>query len=238
VLGRFLEWSIPTPDIGASLEFYGRLGFTAATVGEAWSHPYAVVTDGRICLGLHQQAEFAPSLTFVKPDLLAHLNRFERMGIQFEFRRLGNDVFNEIGWLDPSGHLIRLVEARTFSPSTRKPLDTTLCGYFLELALPAPSRDAAKEFWESVGFVGIDDSQALLPHVACTSDSIDLGLYGIEDLREPTLVFEIDDLAGRVAGLTAEGIASRGRVPAPLQGSAALLHAPEGTRILLTSTNE
>jgi catechol 2,3-dioxygenase-like lactoylglutathione lyase family enzyme len=238
VLGRFLEWSIATPDIGASLDFYGRLGFTTATVGEAWSHPYAVVTDGRLCLGLHQQAEFAASLTFVKPDLLAHVDRFERMGIEFEFLRLGNDVFNEIGWLDPSGHLIRLVEARTFSPSTRKPLDTTLCGYFLELALPAQSPDRAKEFWESVGFVGIDDSQAVLPHVALTSDSIDLGLYRIADLRGPTLVFDIDDLAGRLESLTADGIASRGGVPAPLVGSAAVLHAPEGTPILLTSTQD
>jgi catechol 2,3-dioxygenase-like lactoylglutathione lyase family enzyme len=238
VLGRFLEWSISTPDIAASLDFYGRLGFTAATVGEAWSHPYAVVTDGRLCLGLHQQAEFAASLTFVKPDLLAHVDRFERMGIQFEFLRLGNDVFNEIGWCDPSGHLIRLIEARTFSPSTRKPLDTTSCGYFLELALPTTSPDTAKEFWERVGFVGIDDSQALLPHVALTSDSIDLGLYRSADLRAPTLVFDSDDLAGRIERLTAAGIAPRGRVPAPLSGSAALLHAPEGTPILLTSTQE
>ncbi len=238
MLGRFLEWSIPTPDIRDSLDFYGRLGFTAATVGEAWSHPYAVVTDGRICLGLHQQAEFAASLTFVKPDLLAHFDRFERMGIELEFRRLGNDVFNEIGWLDPSGHLIRLVEARTFSPSTRKPLDTTLCGYFLELALPAPSPDAVTQFWESVGFVAIDDSQAVLPHVALTSDSIDLGLYRAADLHGPALVFDIDDLAGRLESLTAAGIVARGRVPAPLFGSAALLHAPEGTAILLTSTQD
>jgi len=70
VLGRFLEFSLATPDIQASLDFYSRVGFSQADVGEAWQHPYAVVTDGRICLGLHQQALPAPTMTFVKPDLL------------------------------------------------------------------------------------------------------------------------------------------------------------------------
>ena len=48
MLGRFLEFSVETPDIPASLEFYGKLGFSQAKVGDAWDHAYAVVTDGRI----------------------------------------------------------------------------------------------------------------------------------------------------------------------------------------------
>ena len=76
MLGRFLEFSIATPDIRASLEFYGKLGFSQAQVGEAWAHPYAVVTDGRVCLGLHEELIPAPSLTFVKPNLLKYLGRF------------------------------------------------------------------------------------------------------------------------------------------------------------------
>ena len=144
MLGRFLELSIVTPDIRASLDFYLKLGFSEAQVGEAWNHPYAVLTDGRICVGLHQHSSFEPSTTFVKPGLLKHLDSLEHLRLKFEFRRLANDVFNEIGWLDPSGHMIRLVEARTFSPIKRKSADTSLCGYFLEIALPAPSRDIAK----------------------------------------------------------------------------------------------
>src|SRR5580692_12167015 len=84
MLGRFLEFSLATPDIQASLDFYLSLGFTSADVGDAWPHPYAVVTDGRICLGLHQQAMPAPSLTFVKPGLLKYLEVLERRGIEFE----------------------------------------------------------------------------------------------------------------------------------------------------------
>jgi catechol 2,3-dioxygenase-like lactoylglutathione lyase family enzyme len=236
VLGRFLEFSIATPDIRASLDFYSRLGFSQAQVGEAWTHPYAVVTDGRIYLGLHQEFVPAPAVTFVKPDLLRHSSALERLGLQFEFRRLGNDVFNELGWLDPSGHLIRLVEARTFSPSKRLASDTSLCGYFLEIALPAASRDEAKDFWEKFGFVGIEEPDAPLPHVSCTSDSVDIGLYEPAHLLAPTLLFETGDVAGTLARLADVGVLPTGQVPLPLrQRPATALMAPEGTPILVVS---
>jgi catechol 2,3-dioxygenase-like lactoylglutathione lyase family enzyme len=234
VLGRFLELSLATPDIQASLDFYTKLGFSQAEVGEAWPHPYAVVTDGRICLGLHQAAIPAPSMTFVRPGLLKHLDALEKLGVKFEFRRLGNDVFNEVGWFDPAGQLIRLIEARTFSPSKRIVTDTSRCGYFLEIALPAPDLDASKAYWEQFGFVGIDEREDRLPHVSCTSDYVNLGLYDPSHLRRPTLRFEADDVGGTLARLAEVGITPRGEIPPPLQhGPAAVLIAPERTPILL-----
>jgi catechol 2,3-dioxygenase-like lactoylglutathione lyase family enzyme len=236
VLGRFLEFSLATPDIQASLDFYARLGFTQADVGEAWQHPYAVVTDGRICLGLHQQALPAPSMTFVKPDLLKHIDGLEELGLEFEFRRLGNDIFNEVGWFDPSGQLIRLIEARTFSPSKRAGTDTSQCGYFIEIALPTPDLQESKSYWERFGFVGIDDTNDRLPHISCTSDYVDLGLYEPSHLRRSTLRFEVDDVAGALARLSEVGISPAGEIPAPLrQVPAAVLIAPEGTPILLSA---
>ncbi len=235
MLGRFLEFSLATPDIRASLDFYTKLGFTQAETGDAWPYPYAVVTDGRICLGLHQQTLPAPSLTFVKPGLLKHLDALEELGVEFEYRRLGNDVFNEVGWLDASGHRVKLVEARTFSPTKRSALDTSRCGYFLEIALPAPGLEAAKAYWERLGFVGIDEWDGRLPHVSCTSDTIDLGLYDPAQLHRPALRFEVDDVKETSARLADAGIEPAQAVPAPLQPIAAtILNAPEGTAIWLT----
>jgi catechol 2,3-dioxygenase-like lactoylglutathione lyase family enzyme len=235
VLGRFLEFSLATPDIQASLEFYANLGFSSAEVGDAWQHPYAVVTDGRICLGLHQEAMPA-CLTFVKPDLLKHVDALEQKGIELEFRRLGNDVFNEVAWFDPSGQLVRLIEARTFSPVKRPANDTSRCGYFLEIAMPAPARDVAKAYWEDLGFVGMDEPDDRLPHIACTSDFIDLGLYHPADLCRATLRFEVDDVGGALARLADKGIMPRGEMPPGLRAApAAVLEAPEGTPLLLTS---
>jgi catechol 2,3-dioxygenase-like lactoylglutathione lyase family enzyme len=239
LLGRFLEFSLATPDIRASLDFYSRLGFSQAEVGDAWPHPYAVVTDGRISLGLHQEAASASSMTFVKPDLLKHLESFEALGLEFEFRRLGNDVFNEIGWFDSSGQLIRLIEARTFSPSKRVGTDTSQCGYFLEIALPTPNLEASKIYWERFGFVGMDECDDGLPHVSCTSDYVDLGLYDPAHLRRSTLRFEVDDVGETLARLADMGISPAGEIPAPLRlVPAAILMAPEGTPILLTEAPE
>ena len=235
MLGRFLEFSLATPDIRASLDFYTGLGFSQAEVGEAWPHPYAVVTDGRICLGLHQHTSPA-ALTFVRPGLLKYLDELERRGVEFEFRHLGNDVFNEAGWFDPSGQLVRLVEARTFSPSKRLATDTSRCGYFLEIAMPSPEREAAKKYWEEFGFVGMDEVDDCLPHISCTSDFIDLGLYLPADLKRASLRFEVDDVGGTLGRLAEVGIVPHGGLPPPLRSlPAAVLTAPEGTPILLIS---
>jgi catechol 2,3-dioxygenase-like lactoylglutathione lyase family enzyme len=238
VLGRFLEFSLATPDIQASLDFYVKLGFSEAEVGDARPHPYAVVTDGRIHLGLHQADIPAPSMTFVKPDLLKQLEVLEELGVEFKFRRLGNDVFNEVGWLDPSGHLIRLIEARTFSPSKRKVTETSYCGYFLEIAVPAPDTEASKAYWERFGFVGIEELDGRLPHISCTSDTIDLGLYEPAQLKRCALRFEVEHMGDTLARLSQLGLSATGEIPATLrQSPAAVLMAPEGVQILLTQAD-
>jgi hypothetical protein len=218
------------------LDFYTRLGFSQAEVGETYPHPYAVVTDGRICIGLHEAPMPAPALTFVKPGLLKHLGEFEKLGIEFEFRHLGNDVFNEVGWFDASGDLIKLVEARTFSPSKRAANDTSRCGYFLEVALPTADRATASSLWESFGFVGIDEPEDRLPHISCTSDTIGVGLYDPAGLRRACLRFEVDDVGGTIAHLAERGISTSGGLPPALRAvPAAMLAAPEGTLLLITA---
>ena len=215
MLGRFLEFSVATPDIAASFEFYTNLGFAQADAGDVWPHPYVVVTDGRIHIGLHQDSHDSPLLTFVRPQLLKHIDALEKLGIELEFRRLGNNVFNEIGWRDPSGHLIRLVEARTFSPAGLVPGAPSSCGQFQEIALPAPDLEVAKIFWERLGFVGMDEPEAKLKHICCVSDSINIGLYAPRDVPVPTLIFESNDVQASPGG--------------------GKLTAPEGTPILLQS---
>ena len=68
-LGHFLEFSVHTPDIPDSLGFYKRLGFSDQQIGDIWPHKYAVVSDGNVCIGLHEREFRGPALTFVHPDL-------------------------------------------------------------------------------------------------------------------------------------------------------------------------
>ena len=235
MLGRFLEFSLFTPDIQASLNFYAKLGFSEAQVGETWAHPYGVVTDGRISLGLHQQGPAEPTLTFVKPELLKHLEVLESRGIEFEYRRLGNDIFNEVAWKAPDGQMLRLIEARTFSPSKRSAVETSQCGYFTEIALPCADFTIGKNYWESLGFVGMDELDGRLPHVSCTSDFIDLGLYAAGPLCRAGLRFEVQDIDAALTALHGLGL-SPNRDAAARATRSVMLLAPEGTPIWIAES--
>lgn len=234
MLGRFLEVSLHAPDPLDSLAFYERLGFTQAQVGDTWSHPYAVVTDGRLFLGLHQYEFPSPSLTFVQPDLMANLDRLEALGIEMAFRRVGGDVFNEAGFTDPNGQMITLLEARTFSPPQRQSHETSRLGWFEEFALPAQDLEGSARWWEQLGFVAAETAEEPWPRVGLTSDWLDVGLVGPGGLRTPALVFKEPDMAGRIRALAERGLEfSRGLPRALDPRENALLVAPEGTPLLL-----
>lgn len=227
MLGRFHEISIETPDIRASVEFYERLGFSHAATGDTWTHPYGVLTDGRLFIGLHRRGAPSPSLTFVRADVAQHATAFESRAIELELRRLGDEVFNEIAFRDPNGQRISILEARTYSPVAHDAAHTSLCGDFAEFSIPTTDFDAAKRFWEPLGFVATEAAETPYPHLPLTSDHLDLAFHRPRTFDEPLLVFTDLNMAERIAKLRAMGIEV---TPA---GANALLKAPEGTLLLL-----
>ncbi len=236
MIGRFLEISVHAPEVLASLQFYEQLGFEQATTGEAWPYPYAVVTDGRLSIGLHQrELAQSPLLSFVLPDLYEHLDAFESRGIEILNRRLGSDVFNEATISTPGGQLVRLLEARTFSPSRRGPGETSDLGWFEEFLLPVGDLKAAGRFWEQLGFVPAEESEEPFPHIGMTSDTFDVALVGKGALTRPALLFTDAAMPARMRALADKGVGFA-RPPGKLDPSQhALLVAPEGTQLLLTT---
>jgi len=235
-LGRFLEISIGTPVIGESLDFYESLGFVQAAVGETWSHPYAVVTDGHLFIGLHGRDIPSPSLTFVLPELQLGVSRLKERGVEFEEERFGEEVFNQARLRDPGGLSIVLLEARTFSPPQLDAPIESACGYFSELGIPARSATDAPAFWESLGFVALDEETQPFPRTPLVSDGLDLALYRTRALRQPVLTFEGNDMSQRLTLLRARGVQVSDEMPDTLDESRnGVLIAPEGTRLLLLS---
>ena len=233
-LGRFLEIGLATPVIRESLEFYESLGFVQAVTGETWSHPYAVVTDGRLVLGLHEREMPSPSLTFVLPELRLGVGRLKERGVAFEEERFGDDVFNQAQLRDPGGLGVLLLEARTFSPPQLDAPIESACGYFSELGIPARATDDARAFWESVGFVALEEEPRPFPRTPLVSDSLDLALYRTRALRHPVLTFEDSAMAQRLARLREQNIKVSDEMPDTLDESGnGVLIAPEGTRLLL-----
>ena len=227
MLGEFLEISISTPDILASIDFYQRLGFSQASAGSTWKHPYAVMSDGRVYLGLHKYEFASPALSFVLPDLRRHLSSFEARGIEFEFCKIGLDEFNEVGFRDPDGQMITLLEARTYSPVHGTHVQPSLCGYFLEYRLGVRDVPGSAEFWEAMGFVAADQDEDPTTYAQVSRNRINLGLLQAKRRIESSLVFAQSDL-DLVTGL----IESRD-LDVKHVGEGLHLRAPEGTLLVL-----
>ncbi|HUO78656.1 MAG TPA: hypothetical protein VMU00_00800 [Steroidobacteraceae bacterium] len=233
MLGRFLEVSLPAPRILDSWQFYQRLGFTAAIVGETWSHRYSVVTDGRLAIGLHDEgAVTVPQLCYVLPELARELKAVEALGIEFDSRQLAEDTFNEAVFTTPDGQQVRLLEARTFSPPDHPPLSRL--GWFEEFALPVANLDTARAYWERLGFVTAAEGEEPWPHLSLTSDTFDIGLYLTRELPQPTLVFSTEGGPELRERLVEVGVEPEVELPRSLDPDTHLMVvAPEGTRLLI-----
>ncbi len=221
--GRFLELSLPTADILASLAFYRALGFAELATGDIRAYHYAVVTDGHVALGLHSGGPGEVALSFVLPDVAACARALVAAGHALDFRRLGIEEFNEAGLRDPAGNLVWLLEAPTFSPALAS-AEPPATGQTVAIALPGDGEDALRSFWTSQGFVDDDAAPA-----------------GILRLLAPGLVLELDPrLRGPVLRLRG---AERSRLAAVLDraGFAArhsadtlLLSSPEGLTLAIS----
>jgi catechol 2,3-dioxygenase-like lactoylglutathione lyase family enzyme len=234
VLGRFLEVSVHSPDLPESLAFYESLGFVQAVTGDARPHPYAVVTDGRLYLGLHGTGDDEPTLTWVHPDLATHAPRLEALGIGLEFARLGAEQLHEVGFLDPAGQRVTMLEARTFSPPTAPSRPSDL-GYFEEFGIPTRDLERSAAFWDALGLVAFEPERVPFTRVVAAGRDLNVGLYDL-DLRSPVLTFSAPDMQTRIAALRKRGLRFAERLPRGMNAREhALLIAPEGTGLLLTT---
>jgi catechol 2,3-dioxygenase-like lactoylglutathione lyase family enzyme len=237
VLGKFHEISIGTPDIAQSVAFYERLGFTQVGTTDTWQHPYGVLTDGKLYLGLHQFKFPSPTLTWVHPGVAAHAHAIEKHGIEIAWKRVGEDAFNEFGFLDPAGQAVRVQEAPTHFASDREERDSSLCGDFAEYSTPFADFTAMRGFWEPLGFVALDESETPWPRMSMTSDLIDLAVHRPRTLDAPMLVFVAADMGERLERLRSLGCEFSAELPRGLDPRHnALLEAPEGTALLLVSS--
>jgi catechol 2,3-dioxygenase-like lactoylglutathione lyase family enzyme len=228
--GQFLELSIPTDDIAESLEFYRRVGFTEVPVNDIRSHYYAVVTDGRIALGLHGDGFDEPTLTFVWPEIARHVRMLEDAGQMFEFVELGEETFNEAGLLSPDGHPLRFIEARTFSRGDLSDVNPPVVGRSTEISLRCDEYAPAITFWEHADFITDDEPDSEFEQadvMTLRARGAVLGLRHGLPWHVPALRFAPDDVATML-----EELERRDLQPRRKAGGRVLI-APEGTPLLL-----
>lgn len=230
LLGRFLEVSVHAPDILESLSFYKALGFVELPIGDLLPDRYAVVSDGDVNIGLHGGDFDGPALTFVQQDLAKHARSMGDHGLEFSLLRIDEDVFNELCFTDPDGNLIRMIEARTFSPAPEEP-GHTLCGEWLELTLP--SRDAlrAGRFWAPFAPTVLRVREDPTTHMRFDAGGVALGISESIALERPSLSFKCADKAALNDAVERHGWRVE-RFPG-FEGAYAVIEAPEGTPVYL-----
>ncbi|HEX6927841.1 MAG TPA: hypothetical protein VF267_01230 [Gammaproteobacteria bacterium] len=235
MLGDFLEISVHSPDVLESVRFYEKLGFTQIPVNDAWTHPYGVVTDGRSFIGIHAFEFPGPSLTFVAPDLRRRVETLEAAGACFEFLKLGDDEFHELGFYAPDGQMVTLLEARTFSPPNPADLHESLAGFFAEYRLPVEDREAALAQWLRFGLIESEPVDALHDTASACCTGLNIGLTESRRLRQPALIFHARGLGERLHVMESRGVLAMQRYEDRNTGvlQAARLEAPEGTPLLL-----
>lgn len=214
MIGSFLELSAWARDIAASAAFWESLGFGHASTGDTWRHRYVVLTDGRLCLGLHDYEFDSPSLTFVRPGLQAVVDVLRARGVDFDFVKTADDEFHEAGFRDPAGQVVTLLEARTFSPGWRDGAPGSLLGHFEAYAWGGGTGQA--DFWERLGFVVDRDAQP--PRLVADGITLAPGAGG----PRPELRFRATD-----PGTVATALESRGHIPRRVAGGLEL-QSPEG----------
>jgi catechol 2,3-dioxygenase-like lactoylglutathione lyase family enzyme len=236
VLGKFHEISLETADIAESVAFYERLGFGHCGTTDTWPHPYGVMTDGKLFIGLHQFRFPSPVITYVQAGVAQHAQLIEKQGVELAWKRIGDEVFNEFGFLDPSGQAVRVQEAPTHFSSNAEHGETSLCGDFAEYSMPSSDFEAMRAFWEPLGFVALGETDTPFVRMSMTSDHVDLAVHRSRTLDQPMLLFTAPDMGERIERLRAAGLDFADDLPRGLDPRhSGLLRSPEGMALLLIS---
>lgn len=227
-IGRFLEFSIRTPDILHSLLFYKTLGFVELEIGEVWSHKYAVVSDGELTIGLHDREFDAPAITFVQQDVAKHARSMSDHGFEFSYMQLGDDAFNELRFPDRDGHMITMIEARTFHRND-EPGKNSMCGHWFELTLPVKEALRAAQFWAPLAPTLLDMREEPTIHMRFEADGVPLGLSESIAVTAPSLCFKCPNRHELMALIEQHGMSFE-KFPG-FEGAYVAIHAPEGTTL-------
>jgi hypothetical protein len=232
MVGTFLECSVAARPLAPSFEFYSALGFTSIPVGDTLHYPYLVFFDGDIAIGLHDLDRPSPRLTFVRPNLKDYVRALRRLSITLDDAHLADHEFHRVGFTDPTGQSIELLEARTFPPGDWNRQNVSACGKFLEFSLPTDALDGTRDYWQQLGFRPTGGGDAPHPWLRLEGHGVAIGLH--ETHFRAGLSFRAPHLEARLEYLRAKGITTRlGNPLAARDQHAATLTAPEGTPLYL-----
>ena len=220
MLGRFLELSLVVPDTGTAWQRWLELGFAAAEAGDIWQHAYGALACEGMAIGLHAVGDDPVCVSFVRPEVATLERALADRLIGLERTVLGPDVFNLLELREPGGALLRIQEARTFSPPADRPTRTE-AGVFRALSLPCPDLAEARGFWERLDYEVRGSEE---PWPALQIEGLPLACHAAATWPQPLLLFDASNGVARTATGT--------RLPALGGRAHRLLRTPDGVALL------
>jgi catechol 2,3-dioxygenase-like lactoylglutathione lyase family enzyme len=225
-LGENVSVTLGIPSLEESLPFYQKMGFRVADASEE-PYPWAVLDDGQIQIGLHQDGMTYQGLTYFAADMDERIARLEEKGVDFAVKKeLGGRTFQAIfmGADELAISLIRYADARP--PARRAP--NSRLHIFGEYSLGVDNLDFSIAYWNEFGFETRHRAEEPYPWAILGDGLLVMGLHQTDDFRGPTLTYFAPDMDARVARLRENGVPV---TPTPMGG--ATVAAPDGQTFFL-----
>lgn len=208
-LGQFHEISVSTDNLAESLQFYELMGFATNRVEPVWPHPYAVVSLGRLVIGLHEYRFPSPSITCVHRDINDALESYREAGAVIAFAKTEPGQFKEFGFRDPAGHMVTLLEKTTHLADAVDPNGSSrTLGRFAGFSLPSAAPEISTAFWRALGarplLMPTVDSR-IWPAALLDAAGLTIGIHDEAWLDKPALVFQRAGAAERTIVESPEG---------------------------------
>lgn len=219
-LGNRAEISLSVTNLSVSLTFYDKLGFIRVDGGEK-PYPWAVVSDGRFHLGLHQRAFVSPTLSYFALHMLSErMIRLTKLGVGLDSIQKvqpnrGLQISERLGMLkhviaefeSPEGQRVLLADIYSdteTAPNGRK----FFAKYdnFGELSLKTKDVNAVVTYWKQLGFECIAEGHQPYSWAVVSDGLVRLGLHQTPKLTRPTITYFAPDMAKRLKRLRKHGV--------------------------------
>ena len=153
-------------------------------------------------------------------------------GFDFSYLKLDEDIFNQLAFADRDGHMISMLEARTFTPPDED-TPNSVCGNFFEASLPVRDTMRAGRFWAPLAPSILSLREEPTTHMRFDAGDMALGLSESIALSGPSLCFKCDDKAALNQAIEQHGL--KHKLFPGYEGAMIELQAPEGTTLFVFS---
>lgn len=204
-LGTSLEVSLSVKSLPEALEFFNRLGFRKFNDPYDDPHPWIILSDGVIHLGLHQETLPSPSLVYFSDRFAECAAHLEQLGIPLVHRMESDGRVLALGFEDPNGQAVGVVDLMGQEiPAPVGPTELPI-GKFGEYSIPTADLSRSVAFWKQFGFDGQTYDQPY-PWGILSDGLITIRLHQTDQFHQKTLSYFAKDMPERIRALREEGI--------------------------------